>query len=951
MAAPGSAIGHPTRRLTLAEKLSSAPVACVRPTLAEKLARAPISVSAHGVAFPSLADGAPPRTAAAVLPPFPREEHPEAPRRGGRWRSVFALAASVALVFSSTAYGVALTADAPVDAPAESVVPAVPPTENASASPSALPQASDAPVPATPPTDAAATESGPVVGEASPAPVTATPLPSAASRITGQGRCSAVPARQVGQEAAGGDRDPFASGQEMFADLTLNGHAAGNVYVFLSASDLFLLVDDLDKARVVNLHSTRVPHRGQIFASLGSACGTVWSFDPHQSTLFVTLPATAFEVVTLDGSNRLDDKEVPLSHDREAHANYSIEEAGGHTVAVGGVTATALGGIVRLSDASGIGSGALGADITYDNPAKGRSLVVGTTSIVGGATGGSPRILGAMYRSDDSLQPYVYHHAMPTITGLAASDATASLYVNGSLVQTYTVGAGPFALHNIPLTAAEGTAQVVVTDALGQHVYKAAFETEGDILYKGTRDFQFGIGRVLRNDAFLSQPGGGIVAGRERVGISDNTTAGLRFEALSGVINGSGSLDAWNQIGAFHLVGGMSDTHGVHGTAWEAGWEKTISNRTTVGFSAAGQSPTYVNSTQSLLQDRAISQTSGLVHTNIGKVDLGLAVSRHRYREAGSEDGMQMTISGNVNRALSLFGEVASSNYRSASVKGRSMSIFLGANFSLPGERLFHMGASRISDPSQPGGTVAQRSVGLTQTMAPAGGLAYDANYGQGSIFGNVQYGSQFGTLRLDRYEGARPRLSDSVVTFSGSLIATHRIVAFGPPLTDGYALVDVGLAGVPIFANGQYAGKTRADGLLVVPATSTILTQVAASLENAPRNVDLVSTDARLRVRRGSGALVVRKATLVRAVSGRFVFPDGSGTPLMGDAVARRGDVGTQSIIGVNGSFYFENLPAGTWDVDVAWRNGSCTAKIESPRKAALVTDLGAVTCIPKSR
>ena len=62
--------------------------------------------------------------------------------------------------------------------------------------------------------------------------------------------------------------------------------------------------------------------------------------------------------------------------------------------------------------------------------------------------------------------------------------------------------------------------------------------------------------------------------------------------------------------------------------------------------------------------------------------------------------------------------------------------------------------------------------------------------------------------------------------------------------------------------------------------------------------------------------------------------------------ATARRGAETQQSIVGDDGRFFFENMPAGMWEVEVAWDGRTCRARLDAPDAPGAMRDAGIVLC-----
>ena len=87
-----------------------------------------------------------------------------------------------------------------------------------------------------------------------------------------------------------------------------------------------------------------------------------------------------------------------------------------------------------------------------------------------------------------------------------------------------------------------------------------------------------------------------------------------------------------------------------------------------------------------------------------------------------------------------------------------------------------------------------------------------------------------------------------------------------------------------------------------------------------------------------------------IRTVTGSVSVHTANGdiVPTFGQLTVTANGKSYESPLGRGGEFYFENLPAGTYDAVVESHDASCHFRIEIPAGTAAVVKLGQKTCTP---
>src|SRR5689334_210759 len=191
---------------------------------------------------------------------------------------------------------------------------------------------------------------------------------------------------------------------------------------------------------------------------------------------------------------------------------------------------------------------------------------------------------GFQLQRDFALQPDLITFPIPQFLGQAAVPSTVELYVNGLRRYSGDTPAGPFQLGTVPIVNGAGTAQVVLTDALGrQTTFDFPFYTSSQLLREGLSDYSLDLGFARRNYGVSSFDYGSDPAASAvyRRGMNDWLTIETHGEAISGLANaGGGAVVGVGDGGILTGSYAQSSGHGRDGHQGELGysWRNTWFN-------------------------------------------------------------------------------------------------------------------------------------------------------------------------------------------------------------------------------------------------------------------------------------------------------------------------------------------------------------------------------------
>ena len=574
------------------------------------------------------------------------------------------------------------------------------------------------------------------------------------------------------------------------------------------------------------------------------------------------------------------------------------------------------------------------------------------------------RIGGIQLARNFGLQPYRQTAPLPSFMGSATLPSQVELFVNGIRHYRGQVPAGPFELHTLPSVNSSGTAQVVLTDALGRAtMLDFSLYDSGRLLAAGLSDWTVDLGVVrrhygLRSFSYGSEP---VLTGTWRQGMSDQLTLEAHAEAARGL--GLAGLGGVWQLGGAGLVSASwaGSRHSAgNGMQASVGWS-WIRSGFNVGLSGTRTQGDYrdVATPYGSAPPKASARaTMGYSAAGLGS----LGLSYFYLRPAGEPASRYANLS--WVRAIGHSASVSvgvNQNLGDRSDRG----VYVSLNWLL-GPRM-NLGASVQRDAQ--GGTLGVLSA--QQSAPDEGGWGWRAIAragghtpgGQAELnylgrYGFAQAGvSDFGRGSRHAYAGA----SGSLVLMGGRGFASRRI-------DNAFAVVDTdGMAGVPVKLENRIVGETDERGfLLVVPVNAYQNNKLAIDPMQLPADVRIGSTETSFTPSDRAGSRLRFSIVPVRAASVALV--DGAGRPLpMGSRVylhasrngaagedvdesageGASGGAGEGAVVGYDGMVYLDTLEEYN-ELSVRTPQGTCTARLTWHPSPAGVAQVGPLPCLP---
>ncbi|UBV44472.1 fimbria/pilus outer membrane usher protein (plasmid) [Deinococcus taeanensis] len=736
----------------------------------------------------------------------------------------------------------------------------------------------------------------------------------------------------VGQAAQAAPADV----QELLLDVTINGQSFGTTMVLRQGGQLWVTVADFARWRLRLPADARLSYLGEEFASLtGIASGPV-QLDEGALTLTMTVVPSSFEGTELRPDSG---GATPTRSGYSAYLNYDFGvtyaenwsldgavDAGVSTpFGVGRSNAFLVRGPDGLSLVRGL------TTWSVDLPQGPASVRIGDNFSQGGAWGASLLYGGVQWATNFALRPDESTAPQLSVQGETPVPGTASVYVNGSLVLTREVPAGPFTISGIPASVVTGVVRVTVRDAAGNvREIRQAFLSDASLLQPGLVAFAVDAGVLRQNYGVTSWDYGVPFASvLYRRGLTERLTGELHGEGSSGVAALGGNL-IWAQPGAGVVRATLAGSRSAAGSG------------ALVGLSVSGQQ---------------------------GRLSYGGNVTYRTptFRQVGVEDAVQLVMGAGVGVGLGKGGDVSASlNFQrrsdgsqvssltgtySVPVFGNPLSVGVTRQFAPEGRTAVSLSTSiKLGRDVTVGvGSDLHGAQGSVGRNTPAqGGLGYSANAGfaAGQFSGSGQLSSQGrnGTALLAGRLGPDGLNLHGRVQGSVSLLGGQ--VQLGQRIQDAYALVKVGaFGGVRVYRGGQLVGRTDAHGALIVPALTPYARNVLSiDTRDLPLNVTATQAEQTVVPYAGSGTVVNFTVRIQRSALLTLMLPTGEAVPL-GATVRVDSDAMEYPVVG-GGETYVEGL-AERSRLRVTWEEGQCEAEIVYPQTQDPFAELGVITCV----
>jgi outer membrane usher protein len=724
------------------------------------------------------------------------------------------------------------------------------------------------------------------------------------------------------------------NGADSGSSVLVQRDGSGRFHLPLSVLEANRIRFDSAKARMLD---------GELHVGLADLPGAEAQFDEPGQRLLLTLPAALFHRQNISLA-----RPEPGPMTRSATGfflNYDLAGEIGDTEPVltaalelGLFSGRSHGQATALVSWSGAGARAVRLDTswTFDDPERMRSLRIGDTISRGGVGAPPLRLAGLQFTRSFEVQPGYVTLPMPNLSGSAALPSVAELYVNHALVGSVGVGPGPFTLSGLPVATGSGQTELLVRDALGREsLIRQSYYAAPSLLREGLDDYSYEIGFLRRSYARQSIAYGDFVASAtHRLGISNRLTAEAHAEASASVqMIGAGADVAFPGIALAGISGAASRSSDGESGGMVALRVEHRSASLSVGASAEFTSPGY--RTLADAGDRLPPATSirafAALPTRFGSVRASYFLQDGRGSEPRSE-----LLSANASFRLPGLGALTIAGRKSLLAGGDSaLEMFLTVPFGPRTSASASAGvrngdafaAAAVQSQAPNVGGWGYRAWAVTGPLAQAGArLEARTDFGEGSAELTWRDGSL----------GARFVVSGAIASSGSEVFAAQR-------LSGSFAMVDVGLENVRLYADNHLVGRSGPGGQLVVPWLRPYEdNRLRIELADLPLDAEVTASEINVRPYARSGASASFGARRSRSATLRIVLADGEALPTTATVEVQ----GRAFAVAPEGQVFLTGLRDRT-EIVATWPGGRCRFTLTAPRTDDPQPDLGTHQCI----
>lgn len=550
------------------------------------------------------------------------------------------------------------------------------------------------------------------------------------------------------------------------------------------------------------------------------------------------------------------------------------------------------------------------------------------------------RLGGVQVSRDFSVRPDIVTYPLPEFAGSASLPSTVDLVVDGQRIAGSQVNPGPFSLATLPPINGFGQADLVVTDMHGRSIVTSSpFYISSALLRPGLTDYAVAAGAFRRNYGLRAfDYGRSALSMSARHGVSQGYTLEARGEVAGDLrVAGIGGVARLGHFGILSSSYSRSDSNRGPGDQLTTGYEYQT-RRYSVGVRHSRTSNNYLDLGRLDQRRRAGSErlTSAFASISLdaaGAVGLGYFDLRQEGARRSRVANASWAIP--VLRSSRLLASVSHDFGRQGWHGALSINIPLGSA---------SLGTSVVKSGGRPVGVAAE----YTRPVPTQGGLGIHAGtlleresdpYLQGHLTWRTKavqlQAGAYGREQAAGWVGA----TGSLVTMDGAVFAANRV-------SDAFAVVSTGQAGIPVHYENQLIGTTNGNGRLLVPAVSGFYRgRFDIDTLSLPPGMNAPTASRRVAIAAGGGHVIRLPIEAMRAV--RATIVDETGAHLPAGSRVTVNEEGT-TYVGWGGLLFMEDARQDNLvEIELA-DGGTCRATFSLQAAPTEISDVGVLQCRP---
>lgn len=591
--------------------------------------------------------------------------------------------------------------------------------------------------------------------------------------------------------------------------------------------------------------------------------------------------------------------------------------------------------------------------LLHDDTGRMLRWSAGDVQPAGGYASRSPAVAGIAVERLFAVSPGFTPSPTTTLAGSVRSPAVAEIYVDGARIRTIDLAPGTYEFRDLSYFSGLRNVEVVLRDRAGNiETLKLPVYFAGDSLRAGLHEFRYAAGSPRTSWEGEGAYAGFAVSGRHRYGLTDDVTVGASFESVPGYR--AAGIQAVARVVTLGLVGAnLAWSQGDAGrqgqsvlASWSYGGRRASASAT--AFFQTRDFGAMPGGGLSLAPGRPRERLAASIGTGIGpQRTLTVDASRGRTWDGPSDSLVAARLSQGLANGAAVDLAVA---WRD---DGRARGTDVSIGVSIP----LGSGVTLNSVAVRRAGEAARLATSASSSMPAGEGLGWRVNAeheaditgADAHVRGNGRFAAASASVRRVATRG-QAASTGTDVRLEGSIAAIGDRVFLSRPVAQSFALAEVpGLEGVRIYQNGQLAGRTDAQGRLLVPALGGYgVNQLAIDDRDVPVDREIKQVRIDVVPRDFVGAVARFETKRVSSLGGLLVAEVG-GQPVAvasGEVTLRGAKGEAAGITGPEGDFHFDDLEPGRYEIEALNRRVKCRASVELPEGRGPFVDLGRVRC-----
>ncbi len=741
--------------------------------------------------------------------------------------------------------------------------------------------------------------------------------------------------------------------QEMAVlQIILNEEVKGEYFLLLAEdNDVWIKRDDFDGIGLKKGLGRDIEYEEDTYVSLQSIPDIEYSINEEDVSIAITAESSLFEGKDFDASYGKS-YQVRYSKDSSAFLNYALtydNKSDESIMGISGELGFSFSDYFGMSTFSYEKSGDLDKAVrllsclTFHDRNALRTVTVGDFTASSGMLGSSALLGGINVSKNYSLNPYMIRFPEFSLGGAIDTPSEVSVYMDGSLVKKETLSPGEFQFNDVPATVGLGTAEIVINDVYGREsVISRSYYYSDQLLKKGLHNYSFSLGFIRKDlgkkNFSYDEP---VFYGDHKLGVSNSMKIGYGAEASRDLINIGPSVSflAAN-AGVVDIDLRMSESTGESGLSGFLSYSFN-SRSFSANLFVRSDSEKYASIQVKPDDDKAkleFGAAFGFGSKKYGYISTGYSY----YDMHEGENGSRTDLSYNkaITKRTTLF-----INASETKGDGTEYDFFAGLHIFLDN------GIAGRLNHSEGGGL--QSSKLSVQKNPPTGtGVGYGADLVNSDIKdyvnGRLQYQNSSGIYKVD-YSNKDKDMGYGI-SAAGGIGYIDKSLFFSRPVNDSFAKVKVGdLENVGVNYYGNEAGWTNENGEFIVPNLRSFHdNRIEIDSQDIPINYKIDTIQQYVSPPFRSGAVIEFNVTKVQGVTGfLYVEEDGKEVPVeLSTLYIKVNEDIIEGLIGLDGEFYFENVPQGKHTAKVTYKDKDWVFDLIVPDTDDTLVDTGKNFC-----